>query len=246
VKLDRQILPRTRWFFDYDGSLCPHQEVWEERNYRTDEILNCLLRLAKVCDGVFWNTGRRVESLASVNTSFLDFPGYFVQGSVFWDAKNSESRQLGPSLPRACAEAFTEALRSDTDLRLEIKTTGLRIAPLTAAAFNRLKPFLSAHDSLRPRHWNWIVGHRGAELLADDWDKGTSIRREVEGHPSIPVGVGDDLLDRPAAEEVLRRGGFMIMVGEGCGWVTEVPHRPWQLIYCDKPANVHTLIRKLT
>ena len=78
-------LARSAWFLDYDGTLCPHLEVWEERGYRVEDISSAVNNLAKKSCKVMWNTGRRPESLGGVKKQFLDYSGYFIHGSVFWD-----------------------------------------------------------------------------------------------------------------------------------------------------------------
>ena len=241
-------MAQTAWFFDYDGSLCPHQEVWEERQYDAAEIDNVLQSLAASGAGVFWNTGRRVESLASVNKNFLRFSGYFIQGSWHWNAQNQESKPIGPILPSAVKTAYSKALENHRFLKLEIKATSLRIAPLKAQAMDDLRDWMIDHEAALASddNWYWHVGHRGAEYLARGFDKGTALRREFEKAGSmqgrIPVAVGDDSLDRYAVVEALKMGGFAVLVGEGCGWITEVPHKPSQVIFCESPQRTQELI----
>ena len=44
-------LSQTAWFVDYDGTLCPHQEVWEERVYDSQEISAAVKNLQKKVQG---------------------------------------------------------------------------------------------------------------------------------------------------------------------------------------------------
>lgn len=240
-------MARTAWFLDYDGSLCPHQEVWEERSYDPEAIHRLVTRLSERASGVFWNTGRRPESLGGVVSGFLEHPGHFIQGSVTWDPKLKLAKRIGPDLPPGEAEVFTKFLEKYPELRLEIKPTGLRVAPMQLANMPRVAHFVAASRDLTPRGWTWHTGHRGTELLADGFDKARCLNDEMPKLPAdtIPVAVGDDLLDRPAFVETLKRGGFVLPVGDACGWVTELKHRPQQIVFCETPARVHELLERL-
>ncbi len=239
----KDILPRTVWFLDFDGSLCPHQEVWEERVYDPDEILREVEALASIARGILWNTGRRPPSLGGVHPRFLDHSGYFVQGSVKWDAKAGQAKTIAPLLDPDVGARFAAEIGGDRSLRLEVKETGLRVASVQGGQAAKIKGFIEKHAALLPKGWSWRVGHRGAEALPDGYDKGSALREEWGRWPtdSIPVAVGDDVFDRPAFEEALARGGYVVAVGDSCGWVTQLAHRPSQIIYCETPARVAAL-----
>ena len=68
---------------------------------------------------------------------------------------------------------------------------------------------------------------------------------EPSTHGAIPVAVGDDSLDRPAIEEALNRGGYAILVGEHCGWATEIEHKAWQINYFNEPSEVLKFLAQL-
>ena len=243
MPIDVSLLPQTVWFFDYDGSVCPHTEVWEERTYDAMEIHSWVRRLAGAVRGLYWNTGRRPESLAGVYSGFREFPGYYVQGSV-WCDRDGEPEVLGPLLDPKVAQAYQELIKGFPHLRLEIKKTGLRVAPVGTRNLKPLKSFLAQHSSSTPSGWIWHQGHRGAELLAKGFDKSVALVRELPKFPpgTIPVVVGDDSLDRPAFEEALRCGGYAVPVGDDCGWITEIPHRAHQIVFCETPTSTQELV----
>jgi len=247
LKLTGEILARTAWFIDYDGSVCPHQEVWEERVYDPATIQGFVSRLAQKAGGVFWNTGRRPESLGSVHSQFLDQSGYFIHGSFYWDAEKRESVQLGTSLPPGVGDRFAALMSGYPELRLEIKPTGLRVAPLQLSQLPRARHFAQATRDLVPVGFAWQSSHRGNELLPLGFDKAFAVEREMAKMPldTIPLAIGDDLMDRPAFVAALERDGFVIPVGDACGWVTELKHTPDQVIYCEDPSRVQELIESL-
>jgi trehalose-6-phosphatase len=248
VKLERENLVKTIWFLDFDGCMCPHQEVWEERCYDAASILSLVKDLSNQAAGVYWNTGRRVESLGSVCPEFLDCSGYFVQGSLYWNAQTRETKVLGLALPDDFRAYMEDLVTRHPELRLEIKPTSLRLAPLNLHSLDALKSLLASESKAPPKGWRWSIGHRGAELLAEGIDKGTAISREMSGRLARdikPVAVGDDILDRRAVEEALARGGYAVLVGESCGWVAEIPHQPWQLNFFQSPDHLHEWIRSL-
>jgi len=242
-------MTKSVWFLDYDGSLCPHQEAWEERAYNPEDIVEILTQLKRQSLGAYWNTGRRIESLGGIHTKFLDTSGYFVHGSVFWNSEEKTSKILSPHLPADFKNNTQKLLTAHKSLRLEIKETSMRIAPVKLQDLEHvavLMPELSQIAS--NKDWHWTLGHRGAELLAKSFNKSFALK-EVLSFPdmkkSIPVVIGDDVLDRPAVEEAFKHNGFAFLVGDGCGWVTEIPHQPWQVIFCEHPKRVHDLILKL-
>ena len=243
MKLDRKLLPQTTWFLDYDGSLCPHVEVWEERTYNPNDILEVVEVLASKAE-VFWNTGRRPESLGGVHADFLKQRGYFIQGSAFWEPGYSEAKMLAPLLK---IDEFTELLKladSFKFLRSEIKPTSVRLAAVKIEDMRELRKNMPRFESLTPPGYFWLLGYRGAELLPNGFSKATAIERSLAAG-KIPVVVGDDVLDRPAAEEAIQRGGFAIVVGEHCGWITEVAHQSDQVLVFSDPFEVQAFIRDL-
>jgi trehalose-6-phosphatase len=244
VKLDRSLLSRTQWFLDFDGSLCPHLEVWEERSYDPIQILKLVDWLHHNSRGIVWNTGRRPESLASVHKDFLNYPGYFIHGSVYWNPKLQKAEYLAPLIPDSIAQQFEEILKNHRKLRLEKKPTGLRIAPFDPVSLPALRVFIDSKDFIAPKGWDWHVGARGAELLPTGFDKSTALQRELSGD-SIPVAIGDDLFDGPAIKGAMDRGGFSILVGEHCGFATKFVHQSWQSIYCDDSKEVLKKIAEL-
>jgi hydroxymethylpyrimidine pyrophosphatase-like HAD family hydrolase len=244
VKLDRSLLSRTQWFLDFDGSLCPHLEVWEERTYDPQKIYQLVKKLHERSRGIVWNTGRRPESLASVHPGFLEFPGYFIHGSVRWDPKAQKSEFLSPKIPDEVGQHFEQILKSHPKLRLEKKPTALRVAPFDPVALPQLTHFVDSSDYVAPQGWDWYLGARGAELLPKGFDKRTALKHELKGD-SIPVAIGDDHFDGPAFQEALIRGGFAMLVGENCGFVTQMKQQAWQTIYCDDSASVMRKISRL-
>lgn len=242
MKLQDQRLDQCVWFFDYDGSLCPHHEVWEPRNYDTRQIFDTLLLLEKKGSEVLWNTGRRIESLSSIEEKYLKFSGYFVQGSVHWDNKKKKKTEFGPSIPASITQHYEALFKKDKKYRTELKPTGMRVAPLHLKDLNALKKILEKNPTTlsdKNNRWEWHHGHRGSELLPVNFNKGTAIEKHLgSGNKKVVVAIGDDLLDKHAAEVALNRGGYFIAVGGGCGWVTQIPHRPEQLIYFDQPQDV--------
>lgn len=250
LKLQNANLNNLVFFLDFDGSLCPHLEVWEERSYDPVAIQTLLNHVQAQSQGMFWNTGRRVESLASVHEDFLKFSGYFIQGSVFWDSILKKQSLVGPSLPQKLATFYEQHLVEFSSLRLEIKPSSLRIAPYQSASLEEVSDFLV--KEILPaefnKTWKWHVGSRGAELLAVGHDKSFALRdfySKNNHSKAMPVVVGDDILDRPAIEESIKRGGYAILVGEHCGWATEIEHKAWQVSYCDHPNDALHLLASL-
>lgn len=241
--LSSSVLARTVWFLDYDGSLCPHQEIWEERTYDPVVIHKTLNKLKSREAELFWNTGRRAESLGSVYEPFLEIPGYFIHGSCFWQDKHD---WIGPSVPESLRKAAQEIAHRVPHLKLEIKQTSLRFTPSPGKPLDEVRKALDELAHITPGEWQWISGPRGSELLARGFDKAVAVQREMQTRiGKIPIAVGDDPLDRPAIEAAIRLGGYGIVVGEGCGWVTEIPHRPDQVIFFEKPHGVLDLIDDL-
>lgn len=246
LKLQEAPLNELVFFLDYDGSLCPHLEVWEERVYDPKEIYDLVSGLKSGgAREIYWNTGRRVESLGGVCDEFLEFPGYFIQGSVYWDSKTKIETLVGEALPDGLAEYYSRTLRGWSGLRMEVKKSSLRIAPYQNGHMEQLREYFSkvAHSDLTG--WQWHVGARGGELLSHRYDKRFAVRDGLERSPGIPVAIGDDTLDRPAIEEVIARGGYAILVGEHCGWATEIEHKASQLSYCNDISQAKGLLRSL-
>ncbi|MEO5667380.1 MAG: hypothetical protein ABIR96_04905 [Bdellovibrionota bacterium] len=234
MKLQDASFKDLYFFLDFDGSLCPHLEVWEGQGYDPQEIYDVVASLAKKSGGVYWNTGRRVESLGSVLSDYLLFSGYFIQGSMRWDAHAKTSTLVGPELPKHLIEHYQKCLEGEGRLRLEIKASSLRIAPYQNVNMLELQKFIVANPlPVGLKGWIWHVGARGAELLSTEYNKGFALRDvEAQLGPATtfkPVVIGDDLLDRPAVEEALKREGYAILVGEHCGWATEIEHKAWQV-----------------
>ncbi len=244
VNLDSSLLSQTQWFLDYDGSLCPHLEVWEERSYDPQRIYTLVTELNKRSAGVFWNTGRRPDSLASVFPGFMEIPGYFIHGSVFWNAKTQATEILSPLLPEGLAEKFTKIISMHHEFRIEVKPTGLRINPYRLTDFPKFQRFLDSQDLYCPPGWQWHVGARGAELLPVGFDKSTALQRELND-TSIPIAVGDDRFDGKAFEFALQRRGFVIAVGENLSFLGNYPHQSWQMIYADQSLQVLDRIESL-
>ncbi len=229
-------LTKTLWFLDYDGSLCPHQEVWEARAYNPEDIYLAVKNLAAKAGEVFWNTGRRPESLYGVHPEFRRFAGYFVHASVYCPPLTGEPRQIAPDAPKSFTAQCTAFAEKNPRYNYEIKPTSLRFTPLNQDHFDDMKKDMVGLKP--PVGWRWVWGSRAAELFADNFDKGAAVLRELENRPEfIPVAVGDELLDRPAIEAALRMGGYAFVVGQACGFIAEIPHSNHQLVYCDDPAD---------
>ncbi len=246
LKLQEAPLQELVFFLDYDGSLCPHLEVWEERIYDPDEIYDLVLRLKRApVREIYWNTGRRVESLASVSEKLLEFSGYFIQGSVCWDAKTKVETLLGPAVHQEWVDLYERSLESWKGLKLEQKPSSLRIAPYQNGDMDQLKEYFDKVKHPILGDWQWHVGARGAELLSKKFDKGFAVRDGLRRTPGIPVAIGDDSLDAPAVREAIASGGYAILVGEHCGWATEIDHKASQLIYCNDVRQAKALLHSM-
>lgn len=247
-KLSR-FLDQSVWFFDYDGSLCPHTEIWEERAYDPQGILQILSDFESRIAALYWNTGRRLRSLAEVDEGFLRFSGYFMHGTSYWDAGERRETVLSPHLPKDFVESFTEKIASESGwLKFEVKATGLRIAPIKLNQLDRLYSW--SEGLLSPDGFTWHQNHRAVELAPDSFDKGSAIRHalsklKVKKANPLPVAIGDDVSDRAAIAEVLKLGGHALLVGEGCGWITEIPHRADQINFFEAPIDVHRFLQNL-
>lgn len=243
-------LSKCAFFLDYDGTLCPHLEVWEGIAYNAQDIQESLNNLSKKSRSVFWNTGRRTESLESVYAPFMEHSGFFVQGSIYWDVAKKQSQSLGIGLPSELEKVLRNKI-SEHELayRLEIKPTAARIASLHKTQRKYLRKFIDSLDIPLSPEWEWRIGDRGAELLQKKCSKGTALEyaytHKLIPEDSIPVVAGDDWLDREAMEVALARGGFAILVGESCGWVTEIPHKSSQVLYFREPRDFLSFIRSV-
>lgn len=175
-----------------------------------------------------------------VNPQFLELSGYFVQGSFFWDAATKNYARLGPVLPIEIKQHFEKLLERDLLFRLEVKETSLRVVPKKIVHMDRLKVWATTHYLPEfGRDWAWVPGHRGVELLASGFDKGHAIVEERKANAQLlPVVIGDDILDAPAAKIALEMGGHVFLVGDSCGWITKLKHEAWQVHYFDKPSDV--------
>lgn len=233
LKLQEVPLNELTFYLDYDGCLCPHLEVWQDRVYDPQTILDLLKKLSSRAAGVFWNTGRRVASLESVHTDFLEYSGFFMQGASYWDHEARDLKLLGLELPDEWAPMYESLLKEWPELRLEVKSCSLRVAAFQGSGRSSLESFIEKEKQRQLSGWTWHLGSRGAELLADGFNKGTALRSAVQSTSSIPVALGDDLLDKPALEEAIRLGGYGIVVGEHCGWATEIDHKASQLTFCE-------------
>lgn len=243
-------LAKSVFFLDYDGTLCPHIEVWESRDYNTIDINNAVRNLSLKSLGAWWNTGRRVESLGSVSEDFLNYPGFFVQGSLRWDPQDKKAHQIGKILPDSIIQRLFAIIRDhETNYRLEIKPTAARIASVQKTQKKYLKKFIDSLDLVLPTEWEWRVGDRGAELLLKECSKGSALeyayKNKLVPEDAIPIVAGDDLFDRPAMEFALERGGYAVLVGESCGWITEVPHRSSQVLFFREPSDFLSFLKSL-
>jgi len=242
-------LAKSAWFLDYDGTLCPHQEVWEERQYRPEDILSAVQLLHKRAPALFWNTGRRMESLQGVNARFLDYPGYFVQGSFYWNSDTQKNEQIGMLFPDSLTQTLKERLANEKQYRLEIKPTGARIAPLRRTQKKYLRKFIESLNITLSGDWEWRIGDRGGEILHKNFSKGSALEHAYKNklipEEAIPIVAGDDFFDRAAMEFALARGGYAVLVGEGCGWITEIPHRSSQVLYFREPRDFLMFLKGL-
>ncbi len=237
-------LERVSWYFDYDGSLCPHLEVWEKRVYDPERVVALLGALAKKSAKVLWNTGRRPESLGGVHPEYLKYSGYFIQGTAFWDGELQERHLLVKELPPGYITKMEGFFSGHPRFKLEKKPTSLRIAPGPQVSMDQIPEILTQLPEGEPSPWEWIVGHRGAELLPRGFNKGSAVEDGLKrfGESLIPIAIGDDLLDKAAVEVAIARGGYAFVVGESVGWITEVKHRPDQVFFCESPADLHEML----
>ena len=236
-------------FLDYDGTLCPHIEVWEERSYNPLEIYEAVQNLHRKSQGVWWNTGRRIESLKSVNENFLNFSGFFVQGSVTWNAQEKKAHQIGKEIPADVVSILLERFKSESQYRLEIKPTAVRIAAVQKTQKKFIRKFIESLQLSVPDEWEWRIGDRGAEMLLQKCSKGSAVQYAFENglvpKDAIPVVAGDDYFDRAAMEFALKNDGYAILVGEGCGWITEIPHRASQVLFFREPSDYLQFLKSL-
>ncbi len=247
MSFDRRFLDRCLWFFDYDGTLCPHQEVWEERRYDPQQIYQLATELKKKSSDLLWNTGRRTESLFSVEKQFQDISGYFIQGSQFWNAKSKQLEQLSPPVDPHIVSLWTNEIAQYKHMRFEAKISSCRIATTNPDHSHQIANVVQS-ISPPPQNWQWHLGGRGAELLCNGFNKASVIDHYLSTHSkkdSIVIAAGDDFFDKPAIEKALQLGGYAILVGPHCGWITEIPHHPSHVLYFDTPSDLHNFLRNL-
>jgi trehalose-phosphatase len=249
LKFLKEILSNVVWFFDYDGSLCPHQELWDEHSYDSNRILKALRKMARTSQGVYWNTGRQIHSLAAVNSEFLDFSGFFVHGNFFWNAVDSQKTQLAVPFPDSLTEMVKEWIEPYPEFKLEVKPTALRLTPTKKDCREKLSKAFASLKGRVSHPWFVYDGPRAVEILNIEFNKGTAVQQALlNNHANrnpIPVAVGDDEMDKFAVQACLKFGGYGILVGENCGWITEIPHNPKQVIYFDTPEAVLELLEGL-
>lgn len=246
--MDRNILSKTVWFLDYDGSLCPHQESWEERTYSPAEVLQTLHHLGQRGAHILWNTGRRVESIGGMQPGFLDFSGFFIQGTIYWSAARKEALTLSPPLPAAYGQLIGQILQGQTHYKLELKPTSLRISSLDGEVNPAFMTYIQKIVDQTPAGWRWIYGQRAAELLPEGFDKGSAVVREM-GLPFakglIPVAVGDDLFDRPAFVASLAHGGYAILIGDHVECLADLKGPPDKIMHFATPSGFTDWLRAL-
>lgn len=241
-------LSRSVWFLDYDGTLCPHQEVWDGFDYNPREIAAAVKHLAQRVHQVYWNTGRRVESLGGVNPEFMDYSGYFIQGSLKWDAEKKKIETLGKEFPATLGTELKNTFKNMPQFRVEIKMTGARVASMHKPQIKTMQKFINTLPLRLPDSWEWRVGQRGAELLQKNFSKGSALVdyfKHSKEKNLIPVVAGDDAFDRSAMEYALAHDGYAVLIGEGCGWITEIPHRASQVVYLREPRDLLQFLRGL-
>jgi trehalose-phosphatase len=238
----RENLSRLVWFFDYDGTLCPHYEIWQDQHYDAERIYKCVKKMATHSRGAFWNTGRRIHSLGGVSEKFLEFSGYFVHGTFFWDSQKQSSIQWGESLPEEFVKNIEKEVARWAHAKLEIKPTALRLTVPQAQFRQQVNAQFENLKIEIPQGWHWYEGPRGIELLRTDFNKGTAVHQCLldcfSTERVIPVAVGDDAMDKFAVQVCLKFGGYAILVGDNCGWITEIPHNPKQIFYLETPSDV--------
>ena len=242
-------LSRSVWFFDYDGSLCPHQEVFEERQYRSEDIYSAVKKLSQKSLGVYWNTGRQWHSLKGVDSRFMEFSGYFVHGSFYWDSHSQKLDQICDSLPQAFVTKVVEEIQKWDGVRLEVKPTALRMTVSHTKKISKIRSLWKQLFKNIPSGWYSYEGPRGFEILSSEFNKGTAVEQTLidsfAGKNPVPIAVGDDLMDRFAVEACLKYGGYAFLVGENCGWITEVKHNPKQVYFFQTPQDVLNFIENI-
>ncbi len=240
MQFSDRILTEVVWFLDYDGSLCPHLEVWEERQYDAGEIFESVSNLKRKSKDVFWNTGRRTSSLFGVYEEFAQLSGFFVQGSLRYDAASQVTTRVGPALPQSVIDQYLSLADSHPDFRLEIKETSLRLAVRKNEKLDELLLLLDENPlKTEASAWNWVRGQRGVELLAKGFDKGSPVRSYMKANPTaLPIAVGDDVFDVPAIVAAIEAGGWAFLVGDHCGWITQIPHRADQIKFFETPKDL--------
>jgi trehalose-6-phosphatase len=142
--------------------------------------------------------------------------------------------------------AAQQSLKSYPDLKLEIKETSLRVATQNQRARRDLEKWAKLFTNQLQAPWVLILGHRGAELIQSSCHKGTAIKHAL-GQKTLkgrrPIALGDDLMDKSAMQAALDAGGYAVAVGDACGWVTELTHKPDQLLFFETPARLHDALR---
>jgi hypothetical protein len=112
-----------------------------------------------------------------------------------------------------------------------------------------IRKFIESLQLSVPDEWEWRIGDRGAEMLLQKCSKGSAVQYAFENglvpKDAIPVVAGDDYFDRAAMEFALKNDGYAILVGEGCGWITEIPHRASQVLFFREPSDYLQFLKSL-
>jgi trehalose 6-phosphate phosphatase len=163
-------------------------------------------------------------------------------GAELRETRGGEIRVVGAHLSdplRAQIQAIVASLRKRwPDLRTEDKGTSIAIhyrhAPEAEADLRAALEALAFGDG-----WQLLAGHRVFEIKAHGWNKGTALRRMMEGAAFAgrrPICVGDDRTDLDGMAAARALGGDGVAVG---GLPAEVR---WALA---DPAAVRAWLRRL-
>jgi trehalose 6-phosphate phosphatase len=205
-------------FLDFDGTLVELAQQPEAVIVPPD-LPPLLQRLHDRMNGAIATISGRPIAEVDRFLAPVTLPASGAHGAELRETRSGEIRVVGAHLSdplRAQIQAIVASLRQRwQDLRTEDKGTSIAIhyrhAPEAEADLRAALEALAFGDG-----WQLLSGHRVFEIKARGWNKGTAIRRMLEGAAfggRRPICVGDDRTDLDGMAAARALGGDGVAVG---------------------------------